>query len=98
MFRGLIVLECPKCGGRMRSGEATVTDTTPLGQGSMGGVFSFPGVNLPAGSGAVREAEMMWKEKTGKKTGWLVKTDEEKIWKIKGLRCLECGYIEFYAK
>jgi len=53
---------------------------------------------FPAGSGTVREAEMMWKEKTGKKTGWLVKTDEEKIWKIKGLRCLECGYIEFYAK
>ncbi len=92
------MLDCPKCGGRMRSGEATVTDTAPLGQGSMGGVFSVPGVNFPAGSGTVREAEMMWKEKTGKKTGWLVKRDEEKIWKIKGLRCLECGYLEFYAE
>jgi hypothetical protein len=82
----------------MRSGEVMVTDISPLGRGSMSGVMSFPGSSFPAGSGAVREADMMWREKTGEKTGWLVKRDEEKIFSIKGMRCLDCGYLEFYAE
>ena len=89
---------CPKCGGVMRSGEAMVTDTSPLGRGSVGGVMSLPGVAFPDGSGVVREADMMWKEKTGKQIGWLVKRDEEKVFTIKGKRCLDCGYLEFYAE
>ncbi len=89
---------CPKCGGKMRSGEAMVTDISPIGQGSVSGFMSIPSTNLPAGSSAVREADLMWKEKTGRKTGWLVKRDETQVYTIKGMRCLDCGYLEFYAE
>ena len=82
----------------MRSGEARVTDTSPQGTGSMSGFMSFPESSFPAGGGAVREANMMWREKTGEKIGWLVKHDEEIILSIKGVRCLGCGYLEFYAE
>ena len=82
----------------MRSGEAMVTDISPLGRGSMTGVISFPGSSFPASNGGVRDADMMWREKTGEKTGWLVKRDEERIMRIMGMRCLGCGYLEFYAE
>jgi hypothetical protein len=38
-----------------------------------------------------------WEEKTGRKTGFLIKSDEKKTLKIKAYRCTLCGYIEMYA-
>ena len=38
-----------------------------------------------------------WEEKTGRVTGFLLKKEEKKTLKLKGLRCSLCSYIEFYA-
>lgn len=38
-----------------------------------------------------------WEEKTGRRTGFILKSDETKTLRIKGLRCTLCGYIEMYA-
>ena len=38
-----------------------------------------------------------WEEKTGRKTGFILKSDEKKTLKIKAMRCTLCGYVEMYA-
>jgi predicted nucleic-acid-binding Zn-ribbon protein len=90
--------ECPRCGGEMREGEALMRFTTSVGQVSSSfDLLSMPGMGVPTGEQTIEE-KIFWREKTGKKTGWLVKSDERKNLKISGLRCTECGYIELYAK
>lgn len=91
-------MKCPKCDSDMVPGEAMVTDISPLGKGSMNGIMTIPGASFPHGSDNIRDAEMSWREKTGKMTGWLIKREEEKVLPIKGYRCKKCGYIELYAK
>ncbi len=82
----------------MREGEA-ITHITPLG-GQLYPGFAMSGMaGLGVASGdAMGEQKIIWREKTGAKTGWLMKSDEEKTIKISGLRCTKCGYIEFYAR
>jgi len=48
-------------------------------------------------TGAMGEQKILWREKTGSKTGWLVKSDEQKTLRISGRRCAKCGYVELYA-
>jgi len=81
----------------MREGEAFIRMSVPSGGSSTGGMMSLPRMELP-GSETTREARLRWREKTGEKTGWIIKSDEEKTYSIKGRRCLECGYIDFYIK
>lgn len=80
----------------MRAGEAFVRIITYADQASSGyGVLGMPGMGMP--SGEMSEEHVQWREKTGRKKGWLIKRDEEKTLKVHGLRCVECGYIELYA-
>jgi predicted nucleic-acid-binding Zn-ribbon protein len=77
-------------------GQATAfggTPYLPTAGFAMGGMAGF-GV---AEGGSVGEQRIMWREKTGSKTGWIMKSDEEKTMKISGRRCTKCGFIEFYA-
>jgi hypothetical protein len=62
----------------------------------VGGMLSMPGMNI-GGLGGSREEGLIWREKTGEKTGLLFKSDEMRTLTIKGLRCTGCGLIEFYA-
>jgi len=81
----------------MREGEAFVRITTPAEQVSSSyGMLGMPGVGMP--SGEMSEEKVQWREKTGQRKGWLIKRDETKTLKISGLRCVECGYIELYAR
>ncbi len=38
-----------------------------------------------------------WEEKTGRRTGFIIKSEEKKTLKINANRCTLCGYIEIYA-
>ncbi len=82
----------------MRYGEAFVQiTTTDMHQASGLGMFGVPGMGMPSG-GTMSEEKIQWRERTGEKRGWLLKRDEEKTLRISGLRCIECGYIELYAR
>jgi len=93
--------ECPRCGGEVREGEVLVRVLT-LGAQVMSplsslGTLGMPGMGIPSGE-TKSEEKIIWREKTGRKTGWLAKSDEEKNMKITGRRCIKCGYIELYAQ
>lgn len=95
------MVECSKCGGEMREGEA-LSPTAPFaGQpylptsGFM--VAGMTGLGA-AETGTLGEQKILWREKTGSKTGWLMKSDEQKTMRILGRRCIKCGYIELYAR
>ena len=82
----------------MLEGEALVRVTTSVGQASSGfGMMPMPRMGIPGGE-TTAEERVLWQEKTGRKTGWLKKSDEKRTIKISGLRCTECRYIELYAK
>ena len=95
------MVQCPRCAGEMHEGEALTRVTSIGGQPSSGmmsmpGMMSIPQMGLPSGE-KTSEESILWREKTGKKTGWLMKSDEHKTMKISGRRCMKCGYIELYA-
>jgi predicted nucleic-acid-binding Zn-ribbon protein len=89
---------CPKCGGEMIRGEAYVNVNISSASHTMSDMMSpMTGMNL----GNIRmmsEEIIKWREKTGEKKGFLIKSDEIRTIVVKGRRCLECGYIEFYAR
>jgi hypothetical protein len=95
-------LTCAKCGGEVRDGEALVRVATanslgtPFGLSYGLGGMSVPGFELP--TDRMSEPTILWREKTGAKTGRIIRSDEQKTMKISGRRCLACGYIEFYAQ
>jgi len=95
------VVQCPSCAGEMREGEMLIRVTSLGGQPSSGmmgmpGMMGIPEMGLPSGE-KTSEESILWREKTGQKTGWLMKSDERKIMKICGRRCVKCGYTELYA-
>jgi len=82
----------------VRVGEAfvSVSATSGLMSGVPGiGTLPMPGLNVPAQT--MSENALQWRERTGAKTGWLIKSDEEKMMKLSGSRCTKCGYVEFNA-
>ena len=82
----------------MIQGEAYVDINTSTSGNPMSGIMStMPGMNLGY-SEIVREERIKWHEKTGKKNGFLIKSDEIRTMIVIGRRCLECGFIEFYAR
>ena len=90
--------ECPKCGGEMIQGEAYVDVTTSSPSPMMGGMMSpMSGVSL-GGAGMTQEERIKWREKTGEKKGFLIKSDEVRTMAVTGRRCLQCGYIELYTR
>jgi hypothetical protein len=91
--------ECPRCGGEMREGLAFISISVPSGGsfGGGGGMFPTPGMNIPGGE-STRSARVKWREKTGKEKGWIFKSEEEKTLDLKGRRCLECGYVDFFVE
>ena len=93
--------ECKRCGGETREGIAFITMNLPAIGSTGGGIFSMHGMNIPGvenlGEETTRTANLKWREKTGKEKGWIIKTEEEKTFNIKGRRCLECGFIDFYV-
>ncbi|MCJ7770976.1 PF20097 family protein [Candidatus Bathyarchaeota archaeon] len=88
---------CPKCGNEMREGEAFVpvsvaevqTSTTP-------GMLGMPGVSMPSIETS-RDEKVLWRERVGEKRG-LFGRSGLRIIRIQGMRCVQCGYIEFYAQ
>ena len=69
------MVECPRCGGEMREGEAFVRVTTSGGQASSGfGMMGIPGMDVPSVE-TVREKKILWREKTGRKKGWLTERE-----------------------
>jgi predicted nucleic-acid-binding Zn-ribbon protein len=90
---------CPKCGGEMVEGLGYVSVTVPTSSGMSG----FGGIMSPMPSPSMTsmdtqsEARLMWRERTGEKKGFIIKSDVVRNLEIKGLRCLKCGYIELYA-
>ena len=93
-----MMVECSKCGGEMIQGEAYVDVNISSASHTMSGMMSpMTGMNL-GNIGMTREERIRWREKTGQKKGFLIKSDEIRTLSVKGRRCLECGYIEFFAR
>jgi len=42
--------------------------------------------------------KIRWEERTGEKTGFIIKRDKTRRMTVAGLRCTLCGYIELYAQ
>ena len=90
---------CPKCRGEMREGELFVTaiekgDPVPMTLGVDNisrNLRAFQGGNVGVDG-------PLWREYTGRETGWLWKRREIQVLPIKGKRCMRCGYIELYVK
>jgi hypothetical protein len=79
----------------MVEGEVYVNVPAPANP-MIGGMMSMPGMSMGSLGGSMEEG-LMWREKTGEKTGLLFKSDEMRTLTIRGLRCTGCGLIEFYA-
>jgi hypothetical protein len=81
----------------MRDGEAFIKfsyydDNRASGIPGMGGLdFTMPG-----GFEEVNE-EIKWKEQAPLRTDQTLQKDDKSDQKIKGKRCILCGYIEFFA-
>ena len=82
----------------MIQGEAYINVDTLSTSSMMSGMMpTMPGMNLES-VGIKQEKRIKWREKTGEKTGFLIKSEEVRTMSVKGIRCLECGYIELYAQ
>ncbi|MCD6263757.1 hypothetical protein J7L60_05060 [Candidatus Bathyarchaeota archaeon] len=56
-----------------------------------------PSLGAPMVRGIVIEGPL-WRERTGRTKGWIIKREEEQVLKVSGLRCTNCGYIELYSQ
>jgi len=83
----------------MREGEVVLSVSLPSGSsppfgglpmGGMGGM-GFPVQEVET------EAPLMWREKTGERKGFIIKSDEVRTLTVRGRRCLSCGYLELYV-
>ena len=82
----------------MIQGEAYVEIGTPSDNIMMSPVMS-PTTAMGRGNiGMTHEERIKWREKTGEKKGFLIKSDEIRTIAVSGKRCLKCGYIELYAR
>ena len=96
--KGKMMSECSKCGGEMVRGDAYVDIETPSDNYMMSQMASpMTAMNL-ANTGMTHEERIKWREKTGEKKGFLIKSDEIRKIALTGKRCLKCGYIEFFAR
>ncbi len=77
----------------MRDGEAFVGFSVPVSPQSAGIPYAMASapVDVPI------EAMLLWSEKTGRIKGLLFKSPEIKTIKVRGHRCVACGYLELYA-
>jgi hypothetical protein len=81
----------------MVEGELYVNIPVPSGTSMMGGMISMPGMSI-GNIGVTEEMGLRWREKTGEKKGFLIKSDEVRTMAVKGRRCIACGLVELYAK
>jgi len=82
----------------MIQGEAYVEVTTSSSSPMMSGMMNpMSSMNI-GGVDMTREERVKWREKTGEKKSFILKSDEVRTLTVKGRRCLECGYIELYAQ
>lgn len=88
-------IKCPRCGGEMHEGKASIRGQSSSSFGMRGFGMGFPGRGFPSERVTT---EVQWQEKTGRKTGSFVKSDEEKTMSLVGQRCIKCGYVEFYVR
>ena len=88
---------CPKCRNEMREGEAFCQVSIAEVQTSpTTGILGMPGVNMPPVETS-RDERVLWRERTGEKRGLFGRSGLRVI-RIQGMRCVQCGYIEFYAQ
>ncbi len=80
----------------MLEGEAYISVTVPSSGSILGGMIPMDTTGIGSIESS-REARLRWREKTGEKKGFLIKSDEIRNFNIKGRRCILCGYIEFYV-
>lgn len=90
------MVTCPKCNSEMREGEVFAVSTYGFEPTTGLGMIGITGTALPSLE-TMREEKIQWREKTGRKTGFM-KSEEQKIMKISGRRCVKCGYIELIAQ
>ncbi|MDQ1278872.1 MAG: hypothetical protein QG670_132 [Thermoproteota archaeon] len=91
---------CPKCNGKMKAGQLYVTATfeqpvTRVAAAASMNPLQDMGMTLQGLD--VNVEGPSWREETDTEEGWLLKRKGKRVLPIKGMRCLECGYIEFYV-
>jgi len=99
-------IRCPRCGGKMKDGELHVIavsgqldDNTRMSQqvaNMYGNAFSSLG--LPFQGGEINVEGPVWREESDKEEGLIIKRKGKRDLPVKGMRCLECGYIELFVR
>jgi hypothetical protein len=79
----------------MKAGEVKFEVETP--NSSSGSPFLGGGMPQIPGMTERTTSTPYWEEKTGRKTGFIIKTDEKATIPLTGLRCTSCGFLELYA-
>ncbi len=88
---------CPKCGNEMREGEAFVqVSISEYQTNPTTGMLGMPGVNMPPVE-THQEQSVLWREEIGPKGG-LFRRARARVVRLRGMRCVQCGYIELYAQ
>lgn len=92
--------KCPKCDGKMKIGQLYVNATldrplTPSTSSTLMPLSSS--MDLFEQIRTVMVEGPSWSEESDKEGGWLIKRKGKQTLSIKGMRCLECGYIELYV-
>ena len=99
-------MTCPKCGNEMREGALYIPNIMlPVqGQAFMSDSIMVTPSTLSQLSGPgtfIQEKSVdgpQWREEKRHTTGLLPKRREIQTLRIQGQRCLNCGYIELWAK
>ena len=85
-------VKCTKCGGAMIVGEIKFD----YGNNMPSQITGIPNSSFPPFNQS-STGRLCWEEYTGRRTGFLFKSDEKKTLGLKGFRCGLCGFIELYV-
>jgi predicted nucleic-acid-binding Zn-ribbon protein len=87
--------KCPKCGGAMTEGEIRFDCDSEMPR-----QMNYM-VGIPSGGASsiypTSTSHPYWEEKIGRRTGFIIKSEEKKTLRINAYRCAPCGYIEMYV-
>jgi predicted nucleic-acid-binding Zn-ribbon protein len=87
--------KCPKCGGVLTEGEIRFASDSEM-PSPMNYMAGIPRGGAPSVYPTSTSCPY-WEEKTGRRTGFIIKSEEKKALKINAYRCTLCGYIEMYT-
>lgn len=93
--------KCVKCGGRLKEGQIYINvnfDQTSIAMSPYMMASHFSSAGLPSTNIGIDVEGPVWLEESEKEEGRIFKRKEKKKLPLRGMRCIECGYVELFAK